>query len=101
MFAAAAGHFPEVSSTTRWLEPPGVNASSDRLSEACALGRTVYIYISIYMYSHPDQVGSSCKLSQSQYIIEPNLTEVDVSQVQHVDPNYRWHYFLGDAYIYI
>ena len=40
------------------------------------------------MSSHPDQVGSSCKLSQSQYIyiciIEPNLTEVDVSQVQHV-----------------
>ena len=42
------------------------------------------------MYSHPDQVGSSCKLSQSQYIIEPNLTEVDVSQVQHLDPNYLY-----------
>ena len=90
MFAAAAGHFPEVSSTTRWLEPPGVNASSDRLSEACALGRTVY------MYSHPDQVGSSCKISQSQYIyiIKPKKTSgctlrgreaADVKKTLHAD----------------
>ena len=109
MFAAAAGHFPEVSSTTRWLEPPGVNASSDRLSEACALGRTVCIYIVILTRS----AAVASFHSHSIYIIEPNLTEVDVSQVQHLDPNYLyipWAQIFGrrmytyisiDIYVYI
>ena len=34
-------------------------------------------------------------------LTEHKHTEVDMSQVQHVDPNCRGHFFLGDAYTYI
>ena len=69
----------------------------------CSGQDSIYIYISIVILTRSAAVASFH--SHSIFIVEPNLTEVDVSQVQHLDPNYLYIYTVGpnfwETHVYI